>query len=200
MLIFDEITSGFRMCAGGIHRIYGCNPDMAVFAKSMANGYAMAAILGTETVMQSAQSSFISSTNWTERVGPSAALATIRKFLRDDVHKALISNGNHMKKIWAEAAAEFSLPIKISGLPSLPSFSFELNDSAELETLFTIEMLKYGFLAFRQFKPSNSHTESTLDLYAKFLKLAFSSLTEESFRSTLSTPIRHSGFYRLTKE
>ena len=77
VLIFDEITSGFRMCAGGIHRAYDVHPDIAVFAKSMANGYAMSAILGVEKVMQAAQNTFISSTNWTDRVGPVAALATI---------------------------------------------------------------------------------------------------------------------------
>ena len=106
VLIFDEITSGFRMCAGGIHRRYGINPDIAVFAKSMANGYAMSAVLGTEKVMQSAQTTFISSTNWTDRVGPTAALATLRKYQREQAELQLISTGNQTKEIWAAAAAQ----------------------------------------------------------------------------------------------
>ena len=53
------------MCPGGIHRIYDVKPYIAVFAKSMANGYAMAAIIGTENAMQSFQNTFVSSTNWT---------------------------------------------------------------------------------------------------------------------------------------
>ena len=91
VLIFDEITSGFRMCAGGIHLNYGINPDIAVFAKSMANGYAMASILGTEKVMSSAQNSFISSTNWTERIGPVAAIATIKKYISENVAGHIIT-------------------------------------------------------------------------------------------------------------
>ena len=87
ILIFDEITSGFRMNAGGIHMLHNINPDIAVFAKSMSNGYAMSAIIGKEKVMQSANETFISSTNWTERVGPSAALATIKKCINLDVFK-----------------------------------------------------------------------------------------------------------------
>ena len=66
----------------------GSQPDIAVFAKAMSNGYAMAAVIGTEPVMQAAQSTFISSTNWTERIGPVAALATIRKYRREKVGKA----------------------------------------------------------------------------------------------------------------
>ena len=90
VLIFDEITSGFRMCAGGIHLNYAINPDMAIFAKSMANGYAMAAVIGTEKVMSAAQSTFISSTNWTERIGPVAAIASIEKYINENVANHII--------------------------------------------------------------------------------------------------------------
>lgn len=100
VLIFDEITSGFRMCAGGIHRRYDIHPDMAIFAKSMANGYAMSAIVGTEEVMQAAQKTFISSTNWTDRVGPVAALATLKKYQETSADKHIISIGNKTQQIW----------------------------------------------------------------------------------------------------
>ena len=90
VLLFDEITSGYRMCAGGIHRRYEVYPDMAVFAKSMSNGYAMAAIVGTEQVMQAAQTTFISSTNWTDRIGPVAALATLDRYQRANAQDHLI--------------------------------------------------------------------------------------------------------------
>ena len=102
VLIFDEITTGFRMCSGGIHLKYGINPDMAVFAKSMANGYAMAAIIGAERVMQAAQTTFISSTNWTERIGPTAAIATIKKYIRENVADHIIKIGNAVQKVWQE--------------------------------------------------------------------------------------------------
>ena len=80
VLIFDEITTGFRMCSGGIHKLLKINPDLCVFAKSIANGYAMSAIVGNKSVMNASNNTFISSTNWTERVGPVAALATIEKY------------------------------------------------------------------------------------------------------------------------
>ncbi|MGH9345269.1 MAG: aminotransferase class III-fold pyridoxal phosphate-dependent enzyme, partial [Terriglobia bacterium] len=89
VLIFDEVTAGFRLNTGGAHLRYGVTPDIAVFAKAISNGYPMAAVIGKGSVMQAAQESFISSTYWTERIGPAAALATIRKHRRCDVSKQL---------------------------------------------------------------------------------------------------------------
>jgi len=104
VLIFDEVTTGWRMTNGGIHLLLGVNPDIAVFAKAMANGYPMAAILGTSSVMEAAQSTFISSTNWTERVGTVAALATIRKYRRENVAAHLKMIGNLTFDGWKRAA------------------------------------------------------------------------------------------------
>jgi len=198
VLVFDEITSGFRMCAGGIHRNYGVYPDIAVFAKSMANGYAMAAVLGTEKVMQAAQTTFISSTNWTDRVGPAAALATLRKYLRTDAHTCLISSGEKIKQIWREAAQQACLKVAVSGLPSLASFSFLEPSAVKLDTTFTVSMMQEGFLAFRQFKPSLAHSVQHLENFRKACFLAFLELQDRS--KELSSPGHHTGFVRLTKE
>ena len=200
VLIFDEITSGFRMCSGGIHRKYEVYPDIAVFAKSMANGYAMAAILGNERVMQAAQKTFISSTNWTDRVGPSAALATIKKYIREKVEKHLINIGTLVKEIWETEAKKNNINLNISGLPSLASFSFEEKNFQELNTFFTVEMLKYGFLGFRQFKPSFAHDEKLLPDYRQAVSKIFNEINSGNYLKILDTPIHHSGFKRLTKE
>jgi glutamate-1-semialdehyde 2,1-aminomutase len=200
VLLFDEITSGFRMCAGGIHRNYNMNPDMAVFAKSMANGYAMAAVLGTEKVMQSAQSTFISSTNWTDRIGPTAALATLKKYQREQVDKKIINTGNRVKEIWLESARLNGLNLKITGLPTLAAMSFVTPNATEWNTRFTIEMLKRGFLGFRQFKPSFAHDAHSLDVYASAVGEVFSELASDVTSAKLDTPKHHSGFQRLTKE
>ena len=59
-----------------VHKKYGVEPDMAMFGKALGNGYAITAIIGREQIMQSAQQTFISSTFWTERIGPTAAIKT----------------------------------------------------------------------------------------------------------------------------
>ena len=200
VLIFDEITSGFRMCAGGIHLRYGVNPDMAVFAKSIANGYAMAAVLGTGEVMQAIQSTFVSSTNWTERIGPTAALATIRKYQNCDVADHIIQIGTKVKNIWSELTAKYGVDAQISGLPTLGSVTFQSTHAQEMNTIFTIEMLKRGFLGFRQFKPSWAHKDNDVALYAKATEDVIALLAKVDPVEYLSTPVAHSGFHRLTKE
>lgn len=200
VLLFDEITSGFRMCAGGIHRNYGVYPDMAVFAKSMANGYAMAAVLGSEHVMQAAQTTFISSTNWTDRVGPTAALATLKKYLREGVEDRLIETGNRVKDIWREAANAADLKINVTGLPTLAAFSFTSVRQVECNTRFTIEMLRRGILGFRQFKVSFAHDLEALDAYKLAVNEVFAELASDIECKGLDTPKHHSGFQRLTKE
>ncbi|TXI21059.1 MAG: aminotransferase class III-fold pyridoxal phosphate-dependent enzyme [Roseateles sp.] len=200
VLVFDEITSGYRMCAGGIHRRYGINPDIAVFAKSMANGYAMAAVLGSEQVMQSAQTTFISSTNWTDRVGPVAALATLRKYRRERAEEHLIALGNQTKQIWTAAAAKAGLAISVSGLPTLAAFGFQHAQAVALNTRFTVEMLARGFLGFRQFKASLAHGPAEMAAYAQACDEVFALLAALPEHALLDTPPHHAGFQRLTKE
>jgi glutamate-1-semialdehyde aminotransferase len=200
VLIFDEITSAFRMCPGGIHRRYGVNPDMAVFAKSMANGYAMAAIMGTESVMQAAQSTFISSTNWTDRVGPTAALATIKKFKDNSVNEHLIDIGLKTQKIWKDMAKKNNLLVTVTGLPTLAAFQFQSDFSMEMQTRFVIEMLNRGFLGFRQFKSSFAHTDDDLTSYSNAVDEIFEVISNLTNDELMNQKTCHAGFTRLTKE
>lgn len=201
-LIFDEITTGFRMTSGGIHLLLGVNPDMAVFAKSMANGYAMSAIIGTEDVMQAAQTTFISSTNWTERIGPTAALATIRKYKRENVAEHIMKIGNMVTTGWSKAAKEAGLDLHTSGLPSLNHFSLDYADEMALITLFNQLMLEKGYLAFNQFKPSFAHKEDQIERYQADVADAFTVMAKAAEKGEilghLKGPSARSGFYRLT--
>ena len=200
VLIYDEITSAYRMCAGGVHRRYGIYPDIAVFAKSMANGYAMAAILGTEEVMQAAQSTFGSSANWTERIGPTAALATLKKYQETQTDKHIISIGNKTQQIWRDAALKASLQVDVTGLPTLSAFGFKSDKSMELNTRFSIEMLQRGFLGFRQFKPSLAHGDAELNKYKNAVEDVFLLLSKLPNDEIISSPVAHTGLHRLTKE
>tara|TARA_B100000795_G_scaffold87441_1_gene63637 strand:- start:1789 stop:3114 length:1326 start_codon:yes stop_codon:yes gene_type:complete len=200
VLIFDEITSGFRMCSGGIHRRYGICPDMAVFAKSMANGYAMATVMGTESVMQAAQSTFISSTNWTDRIGPVAALATINKYNKHAVYNHIINIGTQTQKIWTDMASKNNLNILVSGLPTLAAFQFESDFSMQMQTRFVIEMLNRGFLGFRQFKASYAHQNQDLLVYENAVDEVFSIISGLTYEELQNKNTCHRGFSRLTKE
>jgi glutamate-1-semialdehyde 2,1-aminomutase len=201
VLIFDEITTGFRLTAGGIHLLLGVNPDLAVFAKALANGYPMAAVVGREPVMQAAQSTFISSTNWTERLGPVAALATISKYQREDVARHLIRIGTMVTEGWQAAAQETGLNLHTHGIATLNHFALEHAEELNLTTLFTQLMLERGYLAHNQFKPSFAHQPEHIEAYLQAVREVFAILAESlksgDTASRLLGPPARRGFYRL---
>ena len=201
VLMFDEITMGFRLTLGGSHKLFGVEPDMAVFAKGMANGFAMAAIIGREKVMQAAQESFISSTNWTESVGPVAALASIKKMKKVNLAKHLARTGAAVRKAWEAAARKHNLDIKISGVLPLLIFAFPGPDAQVAKTVFVQEMLKRGFLASNLFYASYAHTPAHVRAYGKAVDEVFGIIAKAikagKLRALLKGPVAHTGFQRL---
>jgi len=202
VLIFDEVTSGWRLNSGGTHLRYGVNPDIAVFAKAISNGYPMAAIIGVREVMEAFQTTFISSTYWTERVGPSAALATIRKHLRCNVPKHLIEIGTRIQSGWRDAAAHVGLAVTVTGMPPLSHFSFEYRDAQALRTLFIQVMLEKGFLATNAFYATYAHQTCDVEAYLHGVDDAFAviaaAINRNEVAHSLKGPVAHAGFRRLT--
>jgi len=202
VLIFDEITAGFRLNTGGAHLLFGVTPDIAVFAKAISNGYAMAAIIGKSEVMQAAQSTFISSTYWTERIGPVAALATIRKYQRLDVSKHLIRIGALVQEGWRTAAKRVGLPLEVSGMPPLGHFVFQVEDQPAVRTLFTQLMLRRGFLATNAFYATYAHQDQHIESYLDAVEGTFAQVAAAMKRNAicdqLAGPVAHTGFARLT--
>ncbi|MGB2870021.1 MAG: aminotransferase class III-fold pyridoxal phosphate-dependent enzyme [Bacteroidota bacterium] len=200
-LIVDEITSGWRLNLGGAHLLYNYEPDIAVFAKAMSNGYPMAAIVGKKNVMEAAQGSFISSTYWTERIGPVAAIATIEKMKSQNVQQHLKNAGKQVKTIWREAAAANGLKIHISGIDPLGHFEFTEGDHLTLKTLLTQEMLREGFLASTSYYASFAHQPEEIDRFKrsvnKVFRLLSGALKEGTAAKLLNGPVCHSGFKRL---
>lgn len=202
VLIFDEITTGWRMRVGGVYELYGVRPDIAVYGKAMGNGFPMAAVVGKKEVMDAAQESFISSTYWTDRVGPAASIATINKMLKNDVPSHLCKIGNKISKGWKKLANVHNLEIEIMGIPPLTTFAFEHEESQALHTLFTQEMLSRGFLASKSVYASYSHAEKHVTKYLENVDEVFEiikkAVKNKKIRALLKGPIAHEGFKRLT--
>ena len=202
VLVVDEITAGFRLLTGGAHLKFGVEPDIAVFAKAIGNGFPIAAVIGRAEVMQAAQSTFISSTNWTERIGPAAALATIRKHRRCDVASHLIRLGRRVKEGWSSAASKAGLTLEVGGIDPLAHFSFAGEEKQALRTLFTQMMLERGYLATSAFYATYAHQDEHVDCYItavnEVFKLLAKAAKENTIMKQLKGPVAHTGFARLT--
>jgi glutamate-1-semialdehyde aminotransferase len=200
-LIIDEITAGWRLNLGGAHLLYGIEPDISVFAKGISNGYPMAAIIGKRKYMDAAQESFISSTYWTERIGPAAALASIEKMEKHGVQAHLVKTGKAVQDGWNSIAKSIALPIHAGSIYPLSHFEFEHKEALVLKTLFTQEMLERGYLATNSFYCSFAHTEDTVRRYLGAVEEVFSlikkSIDGNTYRGLLKGPVCQSGFKRL---
>lgn len=204
VLIFDEISSGWRMNVGGAHAQYEVYPDIAVYGKAMSNGFPMAAVVGKGDIMDTAQKSFISSTYWTDRIGPAASLAAINKMLENNVPSHLCNIGNWISREWEKLARKHDLNINIMGaVPPLTTFAFDYGPNSQaIHTLFTQEMLNRGFLASKSVYVSYSHDEQNVDKYLEnvddVFRLLQKAIVTNKVKDMLKGPVAHVGFKRMT--
>ncbi len=204
LLIFDEVTIGWRLNYGGAHLKFGVHPDLAVFAKALGNGHPMAAVVGTAAAMSGAHGSFISSTYWTEGIGPVAALATLRKMEAVDVVSHIAHVGATVQRFWSESGRRHGLPVHAGGYPCLAHFRFDHAQADVLRTLYTQSMLDRGFLAGTGLYPTVAHTDAILERFGEAVDGVFKEIAgilsagDDPARH-LRGPVAHSGFRRLTR-
>ncbi len=199
LLIFDEVSSGFRLCCGGAHLVLGVTPDIITLGKAMSNGYPMAAIVGKEYAMKAAQDTFISSTYWTERIGLAASIATINKFRAQNVEKHLNYIGQIVRNGLEELAKKYEIAIEISGINPLLHFEFRYAEPLVYKTYFTQEMLELGYLASNAVYASLAHNDIIVEGYLKAVDKVFAKISALNGEiPTLKCEVCHSGFQRLT--
>jgi glutamate-1-semialdehyde 2,1-aminomutase len=173
VLIFDECSSGFRECFGGLHKKFNVKPDMAMFGKALGNGYAITALLGKSKIMKKVNDTFISSTFWSERIGYVAGLATLKEMKKKKPWKKINKLGAYIKKNWSLIAKRYNLSIDILGLNAMPSFVFKDKNHNLYKSYITQEFLKKNILASNVIYISTAHNKKIIDNYLKILNLIF---------------------------
>ncbi len=200
-LIFDESTSGFRQVLGGHHLTLGISPDMAVFGKTLGNGYAITAVLGTDEVMDVARELFISSTFWSERIGPAAGLASLAAMAEDGAPARVHQIGLRYRKELAESVDARIAKVNFLGLPAISVVSLpNVTDAVLLKTYVAGRLLERGYLAGPAFYATLPHAEPLTrfvdemsDVLTEAASLGESGLAETLANETLAT----TGFARL---
>jgi glutamate-1-semialdehyde 2,1-aminomutase len=173
VLIFDECTSGFRETYGGLHLKYKINPDIATFGKALGNGYAVNAVIGTDSIMNYANLTFISSTFWTERIGSVAGLKTLEIMEKIKSWDIISSLGKKIKANWRFLAKKHDIKLKIQGLSALPKFDFENKNNLYFKTFISQEFLKKKLLASNAIYLSTEHNMKMFNNYFDILDSVF---------------------------
>lgn len=179
VFVVDEVTSGLRYGFPGAMSTLGVEPDMAVYAKAMSNGFPFGAVVGRETIMDAAKSSFISSSYWTDGVGPAAALAVLNKAQKINLTALINERGGRLQASLRELAARHpACRLKVSGMPATPFMSFDLGSESSLaQTLYVRAMQSRGFLVMSYSYIMLAHDDERI---ASLLAASDQSMTEIS--------------------
>ena len=177
ILIFDEIITGFRFHLGGAQSFFDVKPDIALFGKSMANGFPISAIVGKKVIMKEMENIFYSSTFAGEILSIVAARAVIKKMKNKEVIQKITNDGKKIKDKVSSLILSYQLEdfIELIGHPSWTLLNFKKNkrfDSWELKTLYLQEVLKNGILTGGSHNICYSHKVKDIkhlfDVYEQF--------------------------------
>lgn len=126
-LIFDEVITGFRLGLGGAQGYFGVTPDLSVFAKAMASGYPISAIVGKREWMDEIASARVihAGTMNSSNATVAAALATIDVLERDpDTYRRMFHLGNRLMDGLRVAAEEAGQPLLVQGMGPMFNTAF----------------------------------------------------------------------------
>ena len=176
VLVFDEVSCGWRISLGGAQEYLGVTPDMSVFAKAMSNGYAMGAVVGSREVMAPSEEAFISSSYWSDNVGLAASVTTIRELKRRDSTARFKEIGDNVRAAVTEAIESVGIPARLTGLHTRPSLEFDVPDEdllPKVNTLFIQEMALRGIHCHTGFMATLAHTEEDIRITADAARESF---------------------------
>lgn len=204
VLIFDEVSTGIRFSAGGVQPVVGVTPDMAVFAKSISNGYPMGVVVGTREVMEPSARMFISSTYWSDTIGLRAALTTLRESRRRNVPEYLEQFGSRLQSELNRVAQETEAPVRCVGLARHPQLAFDVDDPLlrqQLTTLYIQEMARRGCHGYPSFYLNAAQKEPELEQTVAAARETFAILAEglagDCIGQLLESELREDVFQRL---
>jgi len=206
VLIFDEVSCGWRMRIGGAQEYVGVTPDMTVLAKAMSNGYPMGAVVGSRDVMEPASRMFISSSYWSDNIGLVATLTTIRELQRRDSARRFEEIGETLRTALNKAIADAGLSGACKGLSYNPAIALDLPDEnlrGKVNTLFIQEMARRGIHCNMGFKATLAHTEADIQETARIateaLAIVKSGLDTGDLDKLLQSDLKKEPFRRLVR-
>lgn len=174
LLIFDEIVTGFRMALGGAQEFFGVVPDLAAFAKGMANGMPLAAVVGKREVMALAENLLITTTYGGEILSLAALVASLEEYRQKPVHTYLWEQGQRLVEGLEAAAREHGIPFRCLGYPLMAQPDLQGETPQQTERLWDIlltglaqrgVLIRRGGLMFITYSHTPQDIERTVEAF-----------------------------------
>ena len=204
ILIFDEVSCGWRLSVGGVQEYLGITPDMTVLAKAMSNGYPMGAVVGSRAVMEPASRMFVSSSYWSDNIGLAAAITTIRELKRRNSAAFFLETGEKLRRALNGSIEAAGLSGEFTGLHTHPNLTLTLPDEtlrSKVNTLFIQEMARRGVHCPMGFSLNMAHTDEDIRQTAEVASEAFdvirAGLESDDIDSLLVCDLKQEPFRRL---
>lgn len=178
-LILDDVRAGFRIHMGGSWEPLGVRPDLSAWSKAIANGYALAAVAGTDRYREPAQKVYLTGSFWAAAVPMAAAVATIRKLRSIDAIARIEKAGTALRSGLQKQAEEYGFAISQSGPVQMPLVLFKNDPNLELGNRFVSEVLARGVYMhpWHNMFLSVSHTPQDIEQVLHATDGAFQALT-----------------------
>lgn len=172
LLMYDEIVTGFRMANGGGQEYFGVTPDLACFAKGVANGMPLGVVCGRAEVMRKAIDDLVISVTYGgEALSLAAAAAALRVYREEPVIDTIWATGARLMRGFDELGEKHGVPLKCHGYEPMSSQTISYEDpklSQDVWTLLLQEMaqrgvlLRRGGLLFITYSHRDEEVEETL--------------------------------------
>jgi glutamate-1-semialdehyde 2,1-aminomutase len=182
-LVLDEVRAGFRINHGGSWEPLGVNPDVSAWSKAIANGYPIAAVLGSGPYAEAAARIFVTGSFWCQAVPMAAAIATIGALREEDAVATMVRVGNRLRDDFEDLARAAGVPISQTGPVQMPNLSFPGDAEFVKARAFSAAMLERGVIVHPRHNwfLSAAHTDADVD---RFLEAA-----EEGLQAVLQSDV-----------
>jgi len=206
LLAFDEIVTGFRLAPGGAQEHYGVTPDLACFAKGVANGMPLGVVCGKREIMSVAQDLIISVTYGGECLSLAAVCACLDEYRGKPVHQHLWAQGEKLMRGLAESGRRHGVPFDCTGLAPMacPRFSYpEAELNTDVWSLFLQEtarrgvLIRRGGLLFVTYSHSDDDIEQTLQAADEALAIIAQAVKAGNVQDVLDVKDLREGFRRF---
>lgn len=157
VLIFDEVVTGFRHGLGGYQKVVGVTPDLTTMAKSIANGYPLAALMGRADLLDHCKPGgdvFFAGTFNAHPVGVAASLATIEILERPESYAHLFNLGDRVRQGLREIIQRHGVKATVAGFgsvfltyfmePPIESYSDLLRNNVTMFIAYRRQMIARG--------------------------------------------------------
>ncbi|MEV6344302.1 aminotransferase class III-fold pyridoxal phosphate-dependent enzyme [Actinoplanes sp. NPDC051851] len=164
-LILDEVRTGLRLDVRGAWESLGVRPDLTAYSKALANGHAIAAVVGVDGLRPAAADIYVTGSFWYSAVPMAAGIATVRTAAEIDAPELMRVAGERLKAGLEAQGAAAGMPLRLTGPVQMPLLGFEDDPELKKAFAFTGEAAKRGVLLhpWHNMFLSTAHTAEVID-------------------------------------